>query len=423
MRKILVRLLLFWPLWLLPVAAAFADSAPEIRNVRVTTVGEITRLILEIDRETAHTAGVTADGSKLLIDLPAAMWRLGSDRIEPEGVVTSMRYGRTPEGAARLVADVSDGTRIAGQRLLPADADAENWRLIIFLEGTPPTIVARRSPPLPLARPEPLDVAGTAKLDPALREAWQPVAARQSKVVAVAIAAPVRLPKARLPLIVLDPGHGGEDPGAIAVNGSYEKNIVLELAQATADLIERSGRYRVAMTRNDDVYVGLRQRIAEARALGGDLFISIHADSIAAPDRRGASIYTLSETASDDEAARLAAVENKADILAHADLSNHHAMVAGILLDLAQRDTLNRSIAFADMLAEEVSHVSPLLRRHRRFAGFAVLKSPDMPSVLLETGYLSNPDDVRNLIRPQFRAKLSAAILQALDRYFGRQDS
>ena len=133
---------------------------------------------------------------------------------------------------------------------------------------------------------------------------------------------------------------------------------------------------------------------------------------------RGASIYTLSEKASDQEAAKFATQENKADILADADLSQHDAMVATILIDLAQRDTNNKSIALADALAEELAGVTSLVRRHRRFAGFAVLKSPDVPSVLLELGYLSNPDDARNLAQPDYRAKLGQAIVRSLDRYF-----
>ena len=175
----------------------------------------------------------------------------------------------------------------------------------------------------------------------------------------------------------------------------------------------------MALTRDGDVFIRLRDRIARARELGGQVFISLHADSLRVAEQRGASVYTLSQTASDEEAARLAAKENKADILAAADLSQHDPTVATILIDLAQRDTNNKSIAFADLLAEELAGVTPLVRRHRRFAGFAVLKSPDMPSVLLELGYLSNPDDARNLARPNYRAKLGQAIVRSLDRHFG----
>jgi N-acetylmuramoyl-L-alanine amidase len=191
------------------------------------------------------------------------------------------------------------------------------------------------------------------------------------------------------------------------------------MARELETLIERSGRYRVVLTREGDEFIPLRDRIDKARRLGGDVFISLHADSLRLADMRGASIYTLSEKASDEEAAKFAAQENKADILVDADLSQHDAMVATILIDLAQRDTNNRSIALADALAEELSQVTSMVKRHRRFAGFAVLKSPEVPSVLLELGYLSNPDDARNLAQPDYRAKLGQAIVRSLDRYFG----
>jgi N-acetylmuramoyl-L-alanine amidase len=190
------------------------------------------------------------------------------------------------------------------------------------------------------------------------------------------------------------------------------------MARELRRLIEQTGRYQVALTRDGDEFIRLRDRITKARELGGRVFISLHADSLRVAEQRGASVYTLSETASDEEAARLATQENKADILVGTDLSQHDTMVATILLDLAQRNTNNRSIGFADLLAEELAAVTPMLRRHRRFAGFAVLKSPDIPSVLLELGYLSNIDDARNLAQSDYRAKLSKAIVRALDRFF-----
>lgn len=202
------------------------------------------------------------------------------------------------------------------------------------------------------------------------------------------------------------------------MSGAFEKDLVLEMALDLRRLIEQTGRYRVALTRDSDVFIRLRDRITKARELNGRVFISLHADSLRVAELRGASVYTLSETASDAEAARLATEENQADVLAGTDLSRHDAAVATILLDLAQRDTNNRSITFADLLAEELSAVAPMVRRHRRFAGFAVLKSPDVPSVLLELGYLSNPDDARNLAEPDYRAKLSKAIVRAVDRFF-----
>jgi N-acetylmuramoyl-L-alanine amidase len=226
-----------------------------------------------------------------------------------------------------------------------------------------------------------------------------------------------------LPTIVIDPGHGGVDPGTIGVGGMREKDVVLQLARTLRDALEASGRYRAVLTRNDDSFLRLRERIAIAREDHGDLFISLHANALRLGSMRGAAIYTLSEDGSDDEAERLASKENKDDILAGTDLSAHDAVVTSILIDLAQRETNNRSIAFAELLAEELGKVTPLVHQSQRSGGFAVLKSPDIPSVLIEVGYLTNPQDAHNLSQPGFRIALAAAVLRALDRQLGRPKS
>jgi N-acetylmuramoyl-L-alanine amidase len=220
-------------------------------------------------------------------------------------------------------------------------------------------------------------------------------------------------------VVAIDPGHGGSDPGTIGVDGIKEKDLVLAMGLELARALEATGRYAVVLTRRGDEGLALRERIKVARDGGAQLFLSLHADSIADPAVAGASVYTLSETASDEEAAALAAKENKADILSGTDLSRHDPIVASILIDLAQRDTLNKSIEFAQVLSDELGKVTPLLRNHRRFGGFAVLKSPEMPSVLIELGYLSNPDEAKRLGDARHRHKLARAILAAIDRHTG----
>jgi N-acetylmuramoyl-L-alanine amidase len=234
---------------------------------------------------------------------------------------------------------------------------------------------------------------------------------------------PPQLAPSGLPVIVIDPGHGGVDPGTVGVGGIREKDVVLELARALQEALQRSGRYRAALTRDDDTFLRLRERIAVAREDHGDLFISLHANALRLGSVRGAAIYTLSEDGSDDEAERLASKENKDDILAGTDLSAHDPVVTSILINLAQRETNNRSIAFAEILAEELGRVTPLVHQSQRSGGFAVLKSPDIPSVLIEVGYLTNPQDAHNLSQPGFRAALAAAVLRALDRQLGRPKS
>jgi N-acetylmuramoyl-L-alanine amidase len=246
-----------------------------------------------------------------------------------------------------------------------------------------------------------------------------------SQPVEVAMGPVLQAPPApqRRHIIALDPGHGGADPGTIGINGVLEKDVTLDLARRLKALIEATGRYEVVMTRSDDVFVSLRDRMERGRRSDASLFISIHADSIGDARFRGASVYTLSDQASDAEAARLATKENRADVIAGTDLSAHDEIVAGILIDLAQRVTNNKSIEFADVLTAELGDVTALVRNTRRFAGFVVLKSPDVPSVLLELGYLSNPTDAANLARPEYRDRLARATLRAIDRYFGQADA
>jgi N-acetylmuramoyl-L-alanine amidase len=223
--------------------------------------------------------------------------------------------------------------------------------------------------------------------------------------------------------VVLDAGHGGVDPGAIGATSTYEKDITLAMAREVRRQLEATGRYRVVMTRDSDVFVQLRDRVAKARSAQAELFVSIHADSIGSRDTRGASIYTLSETASDAEAAALAARENRADIIGGVDLSSErNREVVSILIDLAQRETMNLSAALAGILVEELGRDIQLIPNNpHRFAGFAVLKAPDVPSVLVELGYLSNRHDEKLLTRPHHRGKVAGAIVRAIDHYFARK--
>jgi N-acetylmuramoyl-L-alanine amidase len=221
--------------------------------------------------------------------------------------------------------------------------------------------------------------------------------------------------------VVLDAGHGGPDPGAIGVDGSLEKTITLGMAQELRRLLEADGRYRVVLTREDDTRVPLRERVAKARAAHADVFLSLHADSLTSAARQGGlSVFMLSETAANEEAALLAAQagETSGNILSSLDLSPYDAEVASMLIDLAQHDTSNRSLTFADGLVGELGKVTPLVRRPRRFAGFAVLTSPDTPSVLIELGFLSNRQDARALADRRHRRQLAGAIRRALNRYF-----
>lgn len=219
-------------------------------------------------------------------------------------------------------------------------------------------------------------------------------------------------------IVVLDPGHGGKDPGAIGYSGVYEKNIVLAMGKELRSLLEKDSRYKVYMTRSSDVFISLRDRVKVARNKDADLFLSIHADSAKNRNAVGLSVYTLSETASDKEAAALAERENKADIIAGLNLVEHSKEVSDILINLAQRETMNRSSEFATFMVGEMKRSVKLVADTHRFAGFAVLKAPDVPSVLLEMGYLSNRNEEKLLQQKSYRDKLAAATKKAIDKYF-----
>jgi N-acetylmuramoyl-L-alanine amidase len=219
-------------------------------------------------------------------------------------------------------------------------------------------------------------------------------------------------------VVALDSGHGGVDPGGIGASGTYEKHITLAMAREIGAALEKTGRYKAVLVRDRDVFIRLRDRIAIARTAGADLFISLHADVIANKAVRGLSVYTLSEKASDEESALLADMSNKSDLIAGVDLSNKTLEVTNILIDLAQRETMNDSSRFAGHVVKQLSRETKLLNNTHRFAGFAVLKAPDVPSVLIELGFLSNVDDEAALKNRSYRDKLSQATVRAVEDYF-----
>lgn len=225
--------------------------------------------------------------------------------------------------------------------------------------------------------------------------------------------------EAKKPVIVIDAGHGGKDSGAIGKRGTIEKEVTLDYARALRKALLKTGRYRVVMTRDGDNYLFLNERVQVARQQQGDAFLSLHADSNPRGDAKGLSVYTLSEKASDAEAAALAAQENKADIIGGLDLSVEDASVANILIDLAQRETNNKSSHLAETIIASIDSKIPLITNPHRFAGFRVLKAPDIPSVLIEVGFLSNPEDENRVRSREYQDRVIRSVIRALDRFFG----
>jgi N-acetylmuramoyl-L-alanine amidase len=225
-----------------------------------------------------------------------------------------------------------------------------------------------------------------------------------------------------LPLVVIDAGHGGHDPGAInPTSGSREKDVTLAIAKSIRDELVKSGRIRVALTRDSDRFLVLQDRYGIARKLGANLFISIHADSAGSAEANGATVYTLSEVASDREAQKLASRENKADIINGMNLGGADANVSSILIDLTQRETMNVSARFAKLLLREAAPNMRLRSQSHKFASFVVLKAPDTPSILFETGYISNAQDAAFLVSPSGQQKIGRSVASAIQAHFARR--
>lgn len=396
-------------------AVAAADSRPVVTDIRVGQHGAMTRFVLDLDRGVRAELFTLADPYRVVIDLPEVGWRLPPQPLPAAiGLFGKIRYGLFKPGTTRVVVETSAPVDIAAARYLSGGAEAP-FRLVVDL------VAGTREGFLRAARDGRREVAPDAAM---AAEADSPVAAAAPFRMAAAfpfVPSPRKPDRVwRKPLIVLDPGHGGADPGAISTGGTYEKHITLSAAREFRQMLERTGRYRVLLTRERDVLISLRDRVRFAREAGADLFISLHADSIRTPSIRGLSVYTLSEKASDREAAELAESENKADLIAGVDLSNETPEVTNILIDLAQRETMNESARFAAVLVGELGQTTELLRNTHRFAGFRVLKGPDVPSVLLELGFLSNRQDERALLTKSYRAKLGQAVIRAVDRFFAR---
>lgn len=381
--------------------AAPAAGQPTVLDVRLGVHPDMTRVVLDLSEAPGYRVFTLADPYRVVVDLSEVGWRLSDGQVPAgRGLVQALRYGLFAPGTSRVVLDLSGPTRVRNVQLLPADSPARA-RLVIDLEKVD-------------------DESFLATLHAA------PIVSSAAMATPAAVILPPPKPEPPgddRPLIALDAGHGGVDPGAIGTSGIYEKEITLAMALELKKQLEKSGRYRVVLTRDSDVFVRLRDRIEIARAAKADLFVSLHADAHATRDLRGASVYTLSEQASDAEAAALAAKENKSDVIAGVDLSNENEVVTNILIDLAQRETKNLSAHFAALLVQELKRDTLLLRNSHRFAGFAVLKAPDVPSVLVELGYLSSDKDEAQLRSTKYRAKLGTSILRAIDGFFEWQQT
>jgi len=370
---------------------AAVGATPVVTDVRTGVHTDMTRLVLDVSDKVNYRIFVLDNPYRIVVDLPEVAWQVKADQVQYRGLIKGMRFGLFEAGTSRVVIDTKGPVKVRQAFLLPPRANF-GFRFVIDMSAVGSEEFKRTK--------------NTTKKKPATQVAIVPPGARK--------------PNAK-PIIVIDPGHGGIDPGTIGGRGTYEKNVTLGVAKELQKYLLKSNKYKVILTRNRDVFVRLRNRVSKGRNAGGDLFISLHADSISRRDVRGASVYTLSEKASDKEAAALARKENKADIIAGMDFGDQSKDVANILIDLVQRETMNLSATFANIAVDQLAAGVTVLRRSHRYAGFAVLKAPDVPSVLVEMGYLSNAKDEQMLKSPKRRRKLVRSLGKAVDGYFARK--
>lgn len=375
-----------------PVRRSDKPLAAVAVSLALTTDAGKTRLAITLSKPVDARAAVMERPDRVIVDLPEVNFQLPPDPgPRRDGLVASYRYGLFAPGRSRLVIELAQPARVERLETAPNEADGS---AVLTIE---------------LGRVD--------------REAFRKNAAADARLAVAPPASPVGVTpegEDRRPLIVIDPGHGGIDPGAHAPTGMPEKDIVFAFGQRLKARLEAKGRYRVLMTRDDDVFIPLSERVRIARTAKADLLISIHADTISgAPQVRGLTVYTRAERASDAESAQVADRENKSDAVAGLDSEQAgDEGLADILQDLIRRETRGFSHAFAGKMIRELSPVTKLNVKPHREARFAVLRAPDVPAVLVELGYLSSNKDTDLLTSDEWRDRMTASMSGAIDRFF-----
>jgi N-acetylmuramoyl-L-alanine amidase len=367
---------------------------PVATDARLAGDERLTRLVVDLSERIDMRAFTLPDPYRVVIDLPQVSFRLPPKSGEHgRGLIKAFRYGLVMPGGSRIVIDVTGPVRVIRAFVLDAVED-QPARMVVDVVPVDREMFLRAAA---------IDNRLTRPPDSAPHHDTDDTQAADPR-----------------PLVVLDPGHGGIDTGTHAPGGESEKSLALDFANVLRDKIEKSGKYRVAMTRSDDSFVELADRVRFARLRQAQLFISIHCDALARGEgtAEGATIYTLSDHASDAQAQRLADLENRADVIAGVDLAAEPDDIADILIDLAQRETKTFSTLFARGLVSGLQASTRLHKHPLKSAGFRVLKAPDIPSVLIELGYVSNPRDLRELVSADWRARASDAIVGAINSYF-----
>ncbi len=373
----------------------------EVQTIRFGQHPDKVRLVLDISDVKDFRAFVLQNPYRMVIDLPTFSWHAGNVPKNPKTSVTNIRQGKLTPDVSRIVFDLTQPISIQSAFLLPKQGEKENRIVIDYKPASLQEFQKNKS-----------TVHGTLKVDE-----QKPII---NELTSNTPTPPPNTARAiKKPLIIIDPGHGGSDPGTIGKNRIYEKNIVLSISKELKKQLLATGRYRVLLTREKDVFIRLKNRVKFARKHDGDLFISVHVNSNKDPHAHGASIYTLSKKASDKQTAKLAEKENQADLMEGVDFNVEDEQVAFILSDFLMNDTMNQSKYFANNLVSNIKKKGIYtLNNPHRYAGFAVLKAPDIPSILIEAGFASNKKEIKLLTKSSHQKKLSKAIVSSIDSYF-----
>ena len=374
---------------------ALAEPSGAIaQDARLAGDRERTRFIADLSKKVDVNVFALGNPYRVIVDAADVSFQMPKGiGNETRGLVTGFRYGLFAPGKSRIVLDLS-GPFLIDRSFVLGARDDQPARVVVDLVPTD-------------------EKTFLAKLKEQRTKAAQTETVERPQ--------PVVAPDDAKPVVVLDPGHGGVDPGAKSANGIQEKDVVLAFARRLRKKLEASGRYQVFMTRDDDTFLPLKERVKFAQKKSAGLFVSLHADYFPAEidDARGATVFTLSEEASDEEARALATKENFSDAIAGVELpEDSDEVVTNILIDLAQRETNNRSVVMARSIVGELAAKGRLHTKQLRSAGFRVLKAPDVPSVLLELGFLSNEEDEKQLTSDTWRDRMAGAISAAVDNYF-----
>lgn len=422
------------------LAAAMSVPATAVAPVRVlgadvTAAGGRTEVSIVVDRAVDARSFLLSGPDRFVVDVPASL-AAGALDPAPAGVVRAVRHARQPNGAMRVVFDLTDQPRLGARRVEAASGTGS--RLVFELLGAAPqvstrtavveapaspvpaqTVSPRTAAPVVFARasgpatPVATPISAPVSARAAPKTVRQPVA---SPAVARSRSAPAAVERPGQRVIVIDAGHGGHDPGALGRTGLREKDVVLAAARELRDQLEARGGYRVVMTRDGDRYIDHDDRVAIGRREKADLFISLHADAHASPSARGASVYTLSSSGETRARNMMGRKDWKVDL---GDAPKDER-IQSILVNLTQRETTSRSAEFAQKLIGELGREAPLLRNTHRSAGFYVLLAPDVPAVLLELGFMTNDGDESRLADAAVRRRMAGAVADSIDVYFAR---